>query len=250
MNRFLPTNTPIIVFLSTLLIASCGGGGGDNSGSSTGITYNGNTSPAAIDASNSEAIGKAAGESVQIADTSTNLPAGIVVSSSIDMDTINNIIISIANSSNLPAGLDVSANYCENEDGSAITSDNPPEASGEYDATITFSNCLITGTDFSVTMSGMSVTHIDNINDFPNTGFSIQYNNFTVTDNINDTSSTINLTFACTDFELISSCTYSSDFLGDDGIIHRIAEFNITGTGEAGNGFYGTATFFHGTFGE
>ena len=53
------------------------------------------------------------------------------------------------------------------------------------------------------------------------------------------------MTMICTD---AFSCTYNSDFVGTDGTTHRIADFNIFGN--ATDGFNGTATFYHGTFGS
>ena len=241
MNRFLPTNTPIIIFLSTLLIASCGGGGGGDNGGLTGITYDGNTSPAAIDATNAEAIGTAAGESVQKAGSSTGLPLGVAIDNSVDMDKINNIVLAAANRANLPAGIDMSDEFCTS--GSVDGTDPGNAQSGPVDVTVTFSNCKLIGDP--IILDGVAKAHFDDIGD-PNTGFSFRYQNFKVTDTTNGQTTTINLTIDCTDS---FNCTLNSDFVGSDDVIHRITEFSSM-FGNAVDGFYGSATFYHGIFGR
>jgi len=44
-----------------------------------------------------------------------------------------------------------------------------------------------------------------------------------------------------------TSCSFSAEYTGADGVTHRVSEFNFSGN--ASFGFNGTATFFHGTYG-
>ena len=170
------------------------------------------------------------------------MPGAITVSSSIDIAQINDIVVSTTSLLNFPAGFDIPG-VCNNGSASVPDTEAPP-TSGPYNVTITYSNCEVTGTNITVT--GTATVHYDDFTDL-NAGFSITYNDFTVTDPVNGTT-TINLSFSCTNLSDINTCTYSSDFVGNDGITHRVTDFNITG--DSTSGFNGTATFFHGTFGE
>ena len=254
MNKFLTLASTTVLLLGAFLIAGCSsggssggvdGGGGGGSGTS-GTTFDGNLDPAAIDATNVETIGKAAGESVQLADATTILPGAASISSSSTVDQINNIIFSAADTSNLPAALDLSEMFCDS--GAVTSTDNTPGESGEFTLTYTFASCVLKETGGSITVNGISTIHYDNFNNFPNTGFSITYSNFTVFDSVNNEETTLNVAFSCSNFSDIFSCTFNSDFIGNDGVIHRVTNFDIAGNRTSG--FNGSATFFHGTFGQ
>lgn len=245
MNKFLTLTSTTALLLGAFMITSCSSGGGgssnDGGGGGTGTAFDGNIDPAAIDASNSEDIGKAAGEAVQKADASTGLPGAIAVSSSVNMEQINGIVLATTNALNLPAGPDVPG-VCDS--GSATVSDTTPPSSGQYNITITYTACRVTGTD--ITVDGTASIRYDDFTDL-NAGFSITYSNFTVTDPVNGTT-TIDLNFSCTNLSDFTTCTYNSDFVGSDGATHRVTDFTISG--DQVSGFNGTATFLHGTFGE
>ena len=236
MNFFKHTSSSVIL-LSAFLISSCSSGGGDGGGA-TGVSFDGNTSPAAIDANNAEAIGTAAGEAIQIANASTGLPGTIAIND--NLTEINNAIISQLDVFMLPAGIDISSQTCSPGSGTASTTDPGSAQSGPVDITITFNNCELTGT--AMTITGTALMHINDINNI-DLGFSITYTNFKVTD-INGTT-TINMSMVCTS---ASTCTFNSDFMGTDGTIHRVSEFSIYGN--ATDGFNGSATFYHGLFGS
>lgn len=235
MNKFLTFSTSTTLLLGAFLITACnssGGGGGTSS-----ITFDGTTSAAIIDDINAEAIGTASGEAIQKADASTGLPTLISISNTTSMDELNNIVISSVNTSNLPAGLDISSGMCTS--GSASISDIPQVQSGPVTLTITYNNCALSGS--AMTVNGTVLMDYDDISNPSN--FSITYSNFAVTDPVNGTT-TINMTMICTN----SSCTFNSDFVGSDGVTHRITNFSIVG--DASSGFSGSASFFHGTYGE
>ena len=241
MNKFLTLTSSSVLLLGTLLITGCGSSGGGDDGGTSDVTYSGNTSPAAIDATNVEAIGTAAGESVEKA-VSIGLPGvtGVVIDNTIDMDVINNIVQTIVSRASLPAGVeeDFSELFCTS--GTVIGSYPGDPQSGPVDVTITFTNCAVIGAP--LTFDGVAIWHFNDINNLE-AGFSINYKNFKVTDEKGQTT-TINMNMVCTS----TGCTYNSDFVGSDGITHRVTDYNIYG--DKTSGFYGDATFYHGTYGK
>lgn len=227
------------LLLVAFFITGCSSGGGG--GAAAPVTsYTGSTTPAAIDADNAETIGKASGEAIQIANSSTGLPVGITIDDAIvaDLTEINNIIISHIDVLTLPVGVDISANLCST--GTASSTDPGNVQSGPVDITMTFSNCALIYSD--ITISGTAKMHFDDIAN-TNAGFSITYTNFKVTD-ANGTT-TINMSMVCTSG---SACVFNSDYVGSDGLTHRVSNFSFYGS--ASTGYNGTATFYHGTFGS
>jgi len=212
---------------------SSGGGGGDD-----GVTFDGNEAPAAIDASNAEAIGTGSGEAVQKADASTSLPGALALGSSANVNQINSIVLSTADILTLPAAEELPG-VCSS--GSASISDVPSATSGPIEFTITYKTCAVTGTN--IIADGKAVLDFDDVGN-PDAGFTITYINFKVTDPVNGTT-TLNLVMDCTN---PASCTFNSDFVGSDGSTHRITDFSISG--DASSGFNGSATFLHGTHGR
>lgn len=226
------------LLLVAFFITGCSSGGG---GAAAPVTsYTGSTTPAAIDADNAETIGKASGEAIQIANSSTGLPVGISVDSntSDNLTEINNIIISNLDILTLPSAVDISAQVCSS--GTASRTDPGNVQSGPVDITVTFSNCALTYSD--ITISGTAKMHFDDIAN-RNTDFSITYTNFKVTDPNGTT--TINMSMVCTSG---SACVFNSDFVGSDGLTHRVSNFSFYGS--ASTGYNGSATFYHGTFGS
>lgn len=219
------------------LLSFCGGGSGGGGGSS-GVLFNGNTNPAAIDDTNAQAVGKSAGESIQNADASTGLPRAASVTTQTPMDQIKNLIFSTINAPNIVIGVDIPG-VC---DPGSVSIDNLPTAtSGPIEFTFVYTNCVVI--ESNITVNGSVFVHFDDFDD-PNAGFTFVYSNFTVIDPVNGTT-TINLTLVCTD---PINCTFNSDFVGADGDTHRVTSFSISG--DASSGFNGTATFLNGTYGE
>ena len=226
------------LLLVAFFITGCSSGGG---GAAAPVTsYTGSTTPAAIDADNAETIGKASGEAIQIANSSTGLPVGITIDDAIvtNLTEINKIIISHIDVLTLPVGVDISANLCST--GTASSTDPGNVQSGPVDITVTFSNCALIYSD--ITISGTAKMHFDDIAN-TNAGFSITYTNFKVTD-ANGTT-TINMSMVCTSG---SACVFNSDYVSADGTTHRVSNFSFYGS--ASTGYNGTATFYHGTFGS
>ncbi len=241
MNKFMTTSLSSALLLSAFLMTGCGGGGDNRDGGSDGTVFDGNTSPAAIDIDNAKAIGTASGEAVQKASAPTGLPSSISVSTSSDLDRINEIILSTADILSIPAASDASA-ACDGG-GSAHVSDTPTiPTSGPLRITITYDMCVISFGGDSNTFDGTVTLDYEDI-DNPNAGFVITYSNFRVTDSSGTI--TINLTVNCSD---LNNCIYSSDFVGSDGATHRVTDSSVSGN--ASSGYNGSATFLHGTYGE
>ena len=234
------TSLPIssALLLVAFFITGCSSGGGGTAAPVT--SYTGSTTPAAIDADNAETIGKASGEAIQIANSSTGLPVGITIDDAIvaNLTEINKIIISHIDVLTLPVGVDISANLCST--GTASATDPGDVQSGPVDITATFSNCALIYSD--ITISGTAKMHFDDIAN-TNADFSITYTNFKVTD-ANGTT-TINMSMVCTSG---SACVFNSDFVGSDGTTHRVSNFSFYGS--ASTGYNGSATFYHGSFGS
>ncbi len=241
MNKFMTTSLSSVLLLSAFLMTGCSGGGGDsNDGGSGGTIFDGNSSPAAIDIDNAEAIGTASGEAVQKASAPTGLPGSISASTSSDLDRINEIILSTADILTIPAASDAAA-ACDGG-GSAHISDTPTPTSGSVSVTITYDMCAISfGGDSSI-FNGTATLDFEDVNN-PEAGFIITYSNFRVTDSSGTI--TINMTVNCSD---PNNCVYSSDFVGSDGTTHRVSDYSISGN--ASSGYNGNATFLHGTYGE
>ena len=227
----------LLLAAALILNTACSSGG--DSGTTT---VNINTAPAAIDDTNAEAIGTSAGEGVQKAAASTNLPTAVEVSaSSPDMDQINNTVISSFDLLNQPAAYDLSS-ICET--GTVTSSNTTAAESGPYTSTITYTSCKLSSSD--TTVNGIAIIHFDDIGD-PEAGFYIVYEDFTVSSPTSGTT-TINWSYSCSNLSDYLTCEYSSDFVGTDGVKSRMADFSIYG--DATSGYSGTATFYHGTFGE
>ena len=132
------------VILSGFLITGCSSSDGDSGGGSTPPTIN--TSPAAIDASNTQAIGVSSGEGVRVA--TAELPAAITIDASSSSDTshindaVKSVTDSVISSPSLATGIDVSSEYCTS--GTADVTFVPENAtSGPVTITIIFGNCVL-----------------------------------------------------------------------------------------------------------
>lgn len=236
-------------FFMACLITACGGSDDDDSNAGgnggAGQAYIGNDSPAEIDNANAKEIGKTSGEAVLQASTASALPTGIEATEQVDLTPIHMSVIETSQDillsrdlSALPSGIDVSAQVCP-DGGSA----NVDTSSGGNEQTITYNNCTLSG---SYTIDGTVVMKYENITDL-NGGFSASYQNVTVS-GISSEAITINYTLSCTNLSDYQTCTTSSVFTGADGDTHQVSDFEINGS--ATNGFDGTASFNHYTYGN
>jgi len=243
--------TSALFLLSTLVLTACGGGGGGSS-APTGPVYNGTTTPAAIDVDNVETIGTSSGEatasaiSQDAADDANPFAISISHQSTINGDNlISEVAKSLYNIFNnapiLPAGITISytdlgdPNYC----GGSVSAPDSLGNNGLLNGTITLSSlCYDDPLDNlgAVTLNG-SMTFSQSA-----TQLTIR-SNITVSEGGN--SETVNMTVSCSvDVNgFPTSCSISSDFVGEDGKIYRIADFTVI---DNFNGTYDfTATFYH-----
>lgn len=233
MNKYITSFASTLFLITAFSISSCSSGGGSDDDDT--VSFDGNESPAEIDASNAQIIGETSGEAVQKADSSTGLPTGISVASSTNQ--INSIVLATVEVYTLPSAEDISG-ACST--GSASI-DIPEDLEGAVIIKLKYNDCKLTGTD--ITADGKVVIDYD---DFGNNdaAFTITYTDFTISDPVSGTT-TINLVVECSN---TSTCTFNSDFVGSDGVTHRITDFSISGN--ATDGYDGSATFLHGTHGS
>ncbi|NOZ52179.1 MAG: hypothetical protein GXP08_03385 [Gammaproteobacteria bacterium] len=237
---------PILLGISVTLWGCGGDGGGGNSASPT---YTGAIDTAKISASNAEVLGITATEAVQQSVTSTtaknSVPFGLSISASpallqIIRDTSASIV-SNAKARHLPIGMAIhpdefGPNYCG---GSATISDEIIDGDN-FSATITYNNiCYDDGENERIIMNGTLSYFITE------TAFSITFSNFSIT--VDGITETINATVTCGE-DLTSICSFSTDYVGKDGVTYRVSDFDVNG--DATSGYSVNATFFHPDYGS
>ena len=234
--------TPVLLASLTLFGCGSSGGGDSSSGPTAAITYSGASVATAIDAANAEELTTTAGEAVkQGADSSSSNVIGVVITdNSDDIETLSASLASAMasmSSPNLPTGL-VMNGSCG---GSVSIPDEQLIAfnaeSGPVSFTMTYTSYCDASVGAQYTIDGQVVFNYDDIADL-NSGFSLQYNGVTVNDGSGPI--TINMTVDCSNQ---TTCTIVSDYVGDDGSTYRIADISFSG--DATNGFDGSATFYH-----
>jgi hypothetical protein len=226
---------PIFIGLILSLLQACGGGDGDGGSSRSGPTYDGLTSEARIEAANEESLSNAAASGATQS-VVTDVAGESLSSRSGPNPEAKLVALSpkiaqwIVQSGTGYSGreTDLSADICD-AGGSAIADTNADGSEG----TITFSNCGIyddigdviyfTGlVDFSGTY--------DSLGD-PSTLSMKMY----VTATYGGETAEINLTLNCVGLSGTPSCTVTSDFVGVDGRVYRVADITVTPTGAAYN---------------
>ena len=241
MNKAISTLTGALLASTIFVISGCGG---EDAGSAASVNYNGNTSAARIDDTNAEAIGTASGEAVIQAGTADgNLPAFASItstSSNTDIDALSRQLVDFVqnrSTTNLP----VSFREAGSCGGFVSGPDSEPPASGPFSVTITFSeNYCDSFLDSSLAFNGSFTFSTPDISTLD--AFTVKYVNFRVVQNGETT--TLNLTVECS----TSGCSYTSDFVADDGTVHRTADFFIYG--DPLSGFSGSMTFYHSVYGS
>jgi hypothetical protein len=236
MNKY--TQTAAALILSTPLLCK------------KAVTYDGNTSPAAITPSNSETISITATEgatqavSEHTANESNPFSFGFV-SSGLSNEDLNYTVAQIINSvhaqtNNLAVAVTIGASdlagdpyYCG---GTITVPDNANATSGK----LTFKNFCY---DFlgPITMNG-SITFSKTA-----TQLTVNYKNFTAS--FERESFTINSSVICgLNNNVVTTCSISSSYVGSDGLTYRIDDFTISG--DPTFGFDVSATFYHPTHGS
>lgn len=245
-------------------LTACGGGGGGGSNGVTGPSYSGSTSPATVDSSNAETLGKAAADAAAqtvgseaatgsslfsvVVDSNTSIPS--VETTTLTLEIIHNALgevqaASSAQEQNTVAGATITAadlnveigtnEFC----GGSITVPDDVNTNGPtLDITMTFNNlCYDNGVDPQVTMNG-TVRLIET-----DTTATVIFSNLTMSVEGGDTY-TFNASTTCDAFG--SNCTV--DFEGSDGTTYRTGNMSVSGSDVSGYSVSGT--FYHPTYGS
>ena len=240
-------------FLGTaLILTGCGGGGG--SSTPTMPTYDGATSPAAIDSTNADAIGTTTTEaSIQLIsgqNAQDGNPFGISITNNTSFftDTMPGLVKSILDgmqTGNLPVGITLGSDslsgmpgYCG---GSITVPDNFDPSATTYSISMTFNNyCFDDGVQQAV-LNG-TIT-----NDVTPSTMASSYINFSVT--LGGVTETVNMSLSCTGIDtLMPSCTISIIYTGSDGGTYQLTNFSVTAS-TSFNDYQIEATFYHPTHG-
>ena len=238
------------VLITLLAMLGCSSGGGD-AGVSVPL-YSGNTAPAAITLADAEEMARRStegvNEAVNLTKTGDGLPFAVETGSASDAlaQKVRDVAVRVLDGTttlNLPGGLvlthtDLNAETGGNDfcGGSVTVPDNIDQTT-TLNFSMTFNSLCFDDGITALVMSGTLV--------FAETAsnISITFTNFSV--NINGEQETFSGVFSCD--TTMSNCTISTDFVGSDGNVYRLANVDIIDTG---NGYDLNANFFHHQHGE
>jgi hypothetical protein len=239
--------------LSSLIIFGCSSSDDGGGTASTVPTYTGVTTPAAITAANAEEMGRGVtegvNESVKIATIGEGIPFAVDVNSSnsalaLKIEGIARNIIESLDTQSLPAGLVITAEELNQQTGTtfycggSVTVPDNFDPNDYWNFAMTFNNlCYDDGTT-PLTMNG-TITFAET-----DTEFSISFTNFSA--NIAGTVETFSATVTCPTSTFI--CTISTVFTGSDDNVYKLTDMDVSG--DATNGFYISATFYHYSLGQ
>ena len=246
-----PTTLSLIpVVLLSLTLHGCSSGGGGDSAAAAPV-YAGNVSPAAINATSAETMGRTATEGVNEAvnmmstgDGIPFFPVGVETNSPSDAlaQKTRQIAMDILEGSamlDIPAAAVMSSDQLNAETGgnafcggSVIIPDNIDQ-NAALNFTMTFVNLCYDDGINALTMNGvLAFTETD-------TAFSIIFTNFSVV--IDGNTETFSGTFTCD--TTLSNCAIATDFAGSDGNIFRLENVDINGDNVLG--YTVIADFYH-----
>ncbi len=252
------------------LVGCGGGGGGGTTPGSSGPSYSGVTTPAAVTATNAEGLGTAAAESTAQAVAKTESLFGVAISNTpsatLSKQQIGDIILriraSLASANNLPIGITIFSSDMLNMDpnntgpgavmycGGSLTGpdDLLTNTSMSGSATLTLNKlCVDVGSVGKVIMSGQVYVSVVSTAAQDSDTTVVTYKNFTVS--INGQTQTLNGTETCvyTNSTGLESCTSTEDFVGGDGLTYQIQDVNVSG--DATSGYSVGVTVYHPTYG-
>ncbi|WP_455366470.1 hypothetical protein [Kaarinaea lacus] len=253
MSMILKSFINLLVLGVVVGLTACSSGG-DGGGAPPVPSYNGATTPATVGADNAQVLGETAteatAEAINADTTSAGSPFGVSISQASDL-TIENKVAEIAKQladnaklSNKPLAATFSytelgdPNFCGGSfsvPDSVVNSQTPPSS-----FTITFNNIC-----YDAPNDGLSQMVMNGQIQYSETasGFTIRYINFTVT--MDGRTETLNFMMTCDNF---GGCSYSSDYVGDDGNTYRLENFSVTGSDSTG--YNVSATFYHPDYGS
>jgi len=222
----------LIVVLFGLNLIACGSDSSSSPVSSTtgntgGVTFSGSTSPATASSQNSNQLANAASASAkQATKQAANNPAGIVLTASplneLARKVVEDVLSSAGGIGNLPSGVSTTIN---GDCGGSATVNSDSTGSK---ITITY-NSFCSG---SAVFSGTAViTRTES-------SFTIKYTDFKVT--IDGVTTTLDMTVACNTTG--TSCTFSSDFTGDNGTVYQSGSVSVSGNNTSGFNISGSVS--------
>jgi hypothetical protein len=232
--------------LSSLIMIGC-----SSSGDGGGTV----TTPAAITSANAEEMGRGAtegvNEAVKISTVGEGLPIAVDINFSNTaltrkIEGIARKIIESQGAPNLPVGLVItyeqlndqtgSTDYC----GGSVTVPDNFDPNDYWNFSMTFNDLCFDDGITALIMNG-TLTFAEN-----DTQFSISFTNFSA--EIAGTVETFNATVTCSTTSTTEICTISTDFTGSDGNVYKLTDLDVTG--DAMNGYYISATFYHYSLGQ
>lgn len=244
----------IFSLISTLFLSACGGSSSTPASVSetayTPASYTGATTAASIDSdATADLIGTRTAEATieaivqDTANSSNPLAVSIInYDTSLNQALINIATSAIVDNPVLPIGVSVPASSlslgytCGTVDVDEELYNNF-QNNGLLNGVMTLSNVCFNDTDLGELILNGSITFTQTINTL-----SFQFSNFSVNDGT--TTQTVDMTVSC---DFVTACTFSSDYIGDDGKTYRLADLTITGAGTGP--YYVDATFYHPDFG-
>ena len=233
------------IIFSSLALFGCssdGGDGGSAASPTASVSYSGLSTPSAVNSANAKALTTTGGEAVQhAADSSSARALGVEISTdSHEAEMLAaNLASAMASASPLavPSGFTMSGSC----GGSMTIPDDQLSAfgaeSGPASFTATYTDYCDASFGAQYTINGQVTFDYVDIGDL-NTGFTVQYKDVTFNDG--SETATINMTVDCSS---ATDCTVLSDYVGNDGSTHRVADISVFG--DATNGYNGSATFYH-----
>jgi hypothetical protein len=265
MSKALLTGSGLGLLCGVLLLAACGGGGGGGGGTN-GLTYDGNADPAAIDATNAEAIGTTSADAVsRVVDTEalSESPFGVAISTGSTglasqqvKDIVKRIIDDITKNIDLPVGVTYTAeqlnNFISEQAGTTIDwfcggSMEGPSNLNADSGTFTFNDlCFdLFGDNMDVVVMNGTVNYKYSENG-SNWKETTTYSNVTIT--MNGETYSYSGTQTCSGNYDTFEETCADLYTGSDGKVYQIADADFYGDNT--NGYYVTVTFSHPTYGS
>jgi hypothetical protein len=245
MRKLIVTSTWLGLLAAALVLTACGGGGG---GGVTPLSYTGNTSPAAIDGANAEAVGVSVTEGVSEAISSEGADS-VPFAASLNLNNANSVIsnkiteisrqiLADAQASNLPVGaaytsdqLNTEAGYYAFCGGSVSISD--ALLNGGTNGTVSFNDfCIVDplGSGVDMVINGSITISVSGTTE------TVTFTNMTVV--YGSETFSFSGTMACS---TVSPYECSTLFVGSDGETYKAS--SVTVTGDDVSGYSVDATF-------
>ena len=251
MSKLISRSLNASILVSLLAMFGCSSGGGD-SGVAAPL-YSGSTTPAAINQANAGEVAtkstEGVNEAVDLTATGEGIPFAVEVGSRTDAlaQKIRDIALKALDSAttlNLPLAAVLTADdlnagapspvFC----GGSVTVPDNIDQNSSMNFSMTFNSlCFDDGINALIMNGTLVFTQTEQ-------SISIAFTNFSV--NIDGRQESFSGIFSCD--ATMSGCTISTDYLGSDGNVYRLANVDISG--DDLTGYTLTATFYHPVHGQ